>query len=588
MIDILSKLKMKILIPAIAIYWIIALRGTDSYYSNYLCIGWLCILCGFLYDEIEVKNKRDFFITAVFSFIFSAFVTAANYSIINNDNHIYRNVVMLSILISGMIVFFVLLSCSRSLIGKLYRRAYYSEIRGGSHHDSRVFLITFFVIVTVDLLILFLSQYPGEVTTDSIIQMQQIASGIYSNHHPYWHTMIIKACTDLGYALFKNINAAVATYMVFQVVVMALIEAFANMTLKQLGTRPLTNILFCLFFAALPYNVLYSITMWKDILFGGMILLFITCLVRIIRNLGSKVVNYIVFFVSCIGFGLLRSNGWYAFAATTIVFAFVLCKNKRVILIIMALGLACTFILKYPVLKRLGVTQPDLIESLSIPSQQIARVIADDNDLSAEDKQLLDEIIEVDRISETYICYISDPIKDLVRQKNNQQYLSDHMGEYLDLYIKLGITYPESYIHAFIDQTRGYYNSGYDYWKWTSEVRKNDLGVVRTDRLPALTQQIVSYANAYPDIPILNPFISIGLHVWMIIGCLYIGIINRDKDILMLTIPLLTIVATLLIAAPVYSEFRYVYSIFTCAYFVILVTMKFSNESVSSVDVLSK
>ena len=46
---------------------------------------------------------------------------------------------------------------------------------------------------------LFLAAYPGILTNDSISQMQQLLSNSnYSNHAPFYHTMLIKGCVSIG------------------------------------------------------------------------------------------------------------------------------------------------------------------------------------------------------------------------------------------------------------------------------------------------------------------------------------------------------------------------------------------------------
>lgn len=52
--------------------------------------------------------------------------------------------------------------------------------------------------------------------------------------------------------------------------------------------------------------------------------------------------------------------------------------------------------------------------------------------------------------------------------------------------------------------------------------------------------------------------------VWILLIIFYIALINKNRYYICLVIPFLILIITLLIATPVYSEFRYVYSVF-CA-----------------------
>ena len=56
---------------------------------------------------------------------------------------------------------------------------------------------------------------------------------------------------------------------------------------------------------------------------------------------------------------------------------------------------------------------------------------------------------------------------------------------------------------------------------------------------------------------------SIGSAVWLYIFVFGAAMRRQKKTIMLVFIPLLGVYLTLLIATPVYSEFRYIYSLFT-------------------------
>lgn len=127
-----------------------------------------------------------------------------------------------------------------------------------------------------------------------------------------------------------------------------------------------------------------------------------------------------VLIVSSTGMCLLRSNGWVAFLLSVIVFAVLLGKGQRKLLLLFLCVLVSTYVLKHPVLDSLQVNQPDTAESLSIPIQQIARVVVDGKKLTEEQEELLSKVVEIEKIPEVYSSYISDPMKNLVRESQNQ------------------------------------------------------------------------------------------------------------------------------------------------------------------------
>ena len=82
--------------------------------------------------------------------------------------------------------------------------------------------------------------------------------------------------------------------------------------------------------------------------------------------------------------------------------------------------------------------------------------------------------------------------------------------------------------------------------------------------MPGFNKVINAYANMYTHIPILNLCICIGFNFWLCLVALYTAIIRKDRGAIMMSIPVLAIIATLLVSTPVYAEFRYIYSMFTC------------------------
>lgn len=180
-------------------------------------------------------------------------------------------------------------------------------------------------------------------------------------------------------------------------------------------------------------------------------------------------------------------------------------------------------------------------------------------------------MIDIDEIPVYYVSYFSDPIKDLVREKGNQEYLKEHSKEYLNLYIQLGLKYPQKYIEAWVDQTRGYWNSGYQFWRWADGVTDNDLGVYPTINSQFFDSALTLYLMEWSGSPIFTFFLSIGFMVWLLVMFVYKSAIYKRKDLFFIIVPPLLVIATLLIATPLYAEFRYAYAVSVTLPFIIAI-----------------
>ena len=145
------------------------------------------------------------------------------------------------------------------------------------------FFLAWAVILVVYLIIFFVALYPGCHTFDSNMQLGQVVSGEYTNHHPFYHTLLVKFFYDLGLQIFPgNANAALACYTVFQILVLSACFAYMLSTLVRFKVSKKWVITCLILYIILPYHLIYSATIWKDILFGGLVLVLIVSASRIL------------------------------------------------------------------------------------------------------------------------------------------------------------------------------------------------------------------------------------------------------------------------------------------------------------------
>lgn len=525
------------------IQWVLLLAKSDAYFSCYLLCGMVAV-GGVLSDAgeketKEIKNRAAITLAAA---VYSAAVMLANYPLISNA------------LNAG------LLMCGGYAVGEQGIRLIDAWMMRASERKSKeqrkhafvVFASVFLAAAAIDLGYMFCKNYPGTLTPDSLSQIEQILTGKYSNHHPYWHTKLIEVFVKPGMLLFGDINAAVAVYNVAQILMMASCFAFAVMTLYQVGVSKGILIAAALPYLVIPFHVVYSHTVWKDILFGGAMLLMSVSFLRIFRDIGEKRKNYVFLTVGLIGMALLRNNGWLALLASLILGAILFGRKHGRALLTIGVVLVISWVMKNPVLNMLGVEGSNFRESLSIPLQQIARVIAYDGDISQEQKEVLSQVIDVDMIPQWYRPGRSNPIKN----QTDGEYIREHKGEFLKLWIEVGLQNPVVYVEAWVEQTKGYWNGGYDYMSWSEGISPNEMGIVGKRVFDKKFSDMV-----IPEICSL-PF-SMGLHVWLFAALFVIHLIRGRREMAYLAVPVLMMIGTLMVATPIFCEFRYAYGVFT-------------------------
>lgn len=547
--------------------WVSNLAHTDGYFLTYVLCGLGAVAC--LADNYR-HNWRMPGLPRVFAVltagVFALAVALANYPLfevlrdpaeVSHSTNVILNLINAAFtVVGGFVAGMNVLRCA-------YNRFPLLDDRWSPRREQwTVFFGSFAVMTVIYLGYHFFVLYPGCLTLDSVDQIAQIRSGVYSNHHPFWHTMVIKVLLDIGYGIFGDINRAVSLYSVVQILIMAACFAYTLMTLYEAGVRKTWIGLSFALYAFLPYNIALANTMWKDVLFGAAVSAFLTACFRILRDIGwNRVWNYVILAISGLGFCLWRSNGILALAASFPVFAIVFWKEHKKMLALILAVLAAGWVMKGPVLSALGVTQPDLVESLSIPVQQVARVITDGCELTAEERELIDRVVDIEEVPELYQPHISDNIKNEIRSKDNA-YFEENAGLYFDLWLQLLRKYPVEFVKAWVDQTRGYWGGGFRNWMYGNFVNENDMGIAAKEQGGILFKLYSLYFGLSRNVSVFEPLHSIGLHVWALTIAAFVSLFRKRKEWI-LAVPLLAMVLTLMVATPVSGEFRYAYSLFT-------------------------
>lgn len=422
----------------------------------------------------------------------------------------------------------------------------------------------------------FLYAFPAIMTPDSISQLEQILGlRAFSNHHPWVHTMTMSVFYHFGSLFTDSVNGAFAFFTVFQMCYMAFAAAFCVRVVSKFTTKMPVLVGIVLFYACVPYNAVMSICIWKDVMFSGTVLIFCCTLVYLLfgeKMKKSGLGMMIIYVISGILFCLYRSNGWYAFILCLPFLLFAFRKNWKVMLPLHVFIVAVVLLVKGPVMDGFHVKQPDFVESISMPLQMIGRVIAEGNEITVKQEALLNKIMDVSAVPETYVGFLSDNMKNLVRD-GNQDYLTEHKGEFFKVWFELGLKYPDTYMAAYINQTYGYFAPTAEYPVMDVEgIIDNKAGIYNTPLIRGavvikIREILVKLYNVVPIYGILSSMASL---LWM--TCLFmvysVGIkkesFKEGLTKVILFLPNLAIIATLFLATPVANEFRYAYNLAYC------------------------
>ena len=415
----------------------------------------------------------------------------------------------------------------------------------------------------------FLRFYPGNITPDSMSQiMQSLGLSNVTNHHPVFHTGFIALAMNMG-KLLGNYNTGVAIYCIMQMSIMSAIFALTVNYMAKKNVNFFIRIVTLLFYALYPVHALYSMTMWKDILFGGMMLLFTINISEISideKEFFSKKKNIILLTINMILIFLFRNNGIYVLILL-IPFMSVLIKNyRKKIVISFGVVILAYVIINGPIFKILNIQKGSIREALSIPLQQFARVTRDHkNTLKKNEKNSINNFLSSENLEKDYYEKISDRVKN----NFNDEYFKYNKWEFIKLWITLGIKYPRTYVESFLCNSYGYWYPEALHWVVSKEVYESDNEVEKSiclKQTPIIKNNLLDKMAQSPidrKLPVICMIYSIGFNFWVFIVMLGYNIYKKEYKRCLIYLPVLFLWLTCL-ASPVYCEFRYIYSLFTC------------------------
>ncbi len=529
------------------IYWLSFLSKTDSFFEVYALIGVLNIL---LVSKKKNNYNKHYLIVSI---ILSICVSFSNYSIFDYLSlpisgldillNIFKTIIFILLIVCGTYVFYGLVSGLDTYLSKI-KLFTYNDLK----KKKRVFLYSFLTMFILYTLILVLCMYPGVLTPDSLWQVKMGLTNEYNSVHPLLHTFIIK----LIVGLFANLTIGIFACSVIQILFISLCISYMFVTLYEMGLKKKYLVISYIIFLLLPFNIIYSFTIWKDVVFAGFVVLFITSLYRELSKMGN---NLFALFTSGIGFCLFRTNGLYAFVVFALIF--IICHYKDYKKIALCLIISVFISLGFNIITNNYFEGPSISESLSIPLQQLARCAVDEK-LNSDELAIINKYLDVSKIGDNYLSYISDPIKNMMKTNDFK------LGTFILDWFKIGVKHPVSYFEGYIDQTRGYYNGGYDYGWFCEKISNNDLGLVTTSFIKPLYMLFMGYLWLFcGDIALLPIIRSVGLYTWVLF-ILFVLAKKNNKKISIVYLPLLLLIGTLLIASPVFCEFRYMYCVIVC------------------------
>ncbi len=435
-------------------------------------------------------------------------------------------------------------------------------------------------VLLVAMIPVLLLNFPGTLTVDSFNQLEQVQGlRAYNDHHPWVHTMIIKAFYSIGFGITGDVYAGIATYTVAQMIIIAMSVAYAIASLAEAGLGRVGRIAVALGFILYPYNAAYAITMWKDVIFGASVLVYMITLYMVLSSSDDKmhICRYILLTISGAGMCMLRHNGSYAYIVTMLVVIAVIAvntlrdkisRNYRRLIIVVATSIvtiALSAIVTGPVQRANGVIPGEKVFSYCVPLQQVAAVVAGGGNVSAEEVQWLAQVNTIEYMENNYLPHGADNMFFWVIN-GNKEFFYEHRAEFFKIWFQIGLKNPGKYVEAFFDQTCGYYTTMAPEQVSYYSILDNDNGL---EPRPVIEGPVRIKINElsekiYTMFPVYGILYSMGACLLILMLGTGMAITKKKTDIIIAYLPLYMLTGTVIIATPLVADLRYAFPLVLC------------------------
>lgn len=536
------------------------------YSSMFLLLSGLMIYL-FLSTDLNVDKKTRKYAcvsAGIFSLVLSIgyFVYAKTFETANFQIFTFRDSVSMFFLALAYFVLLYFVSI------KLFKAVSKIRIVHEKENDKpiwKVFVVSFIVIFVL-YLPYFLRCYPALMSPDSFVQIGHVEKVVFANNHPFVQTWFFGGIYNLGKIVFGPGNRAIAFYTLVQMGILASLFSLVVAYLYKKKVSKKVCLAVLLFYVLSPLHAFFSVTLWKDIVFGSAFILVMISLLTIIEN-GLTIKNAVFYVLSILIMLFFRNNGIYIFLLMVPFVIFAL-KNFRIkIAILQVAVLGFYFVITGPVYTAIGVKSTNTVEALSIPLQQIARVIVQDKKIDDVSYEYLERLLDIDNIKNVYTPHISDPVKNSV----DFELLDEDKVKFLKVWFKVLFEHPVDYVESYLSSTVGYWYPNVVYHAISSTNAANEMynayeyGIDNKSLVPEFMAKLID-KTADKTLPFSIVFWSSGFYCCLlaisIIAFMYKnGIKSR---FIIAYLPLVALWGSIMISSPVCAELRYIYGIFTC------------------------
>ena len=433
-----------------------------------------------------------------------------------------------SLTFSGVHILYTLLDRKTESLAKSTREV---------EHERRFFWVAFFAILAGWAPVIY-ACLPGGIHVDTITALTgYFGYGKMDVSFPILTTILYGEALKLGKLLSGDALGAffcVLTQDLFNAAVMAkvavIIRRYTRSLWWYLGT--------VLFFAASPVWLKASVIILKDVFHTGCFLLFCMQFFACLVEKRSSWKDVVWMGVCMILVSFTRRATYWLSVICVVVLIVSRWKDYRIrysicLILVMALFSFCNSVL-YPAL---GFKPEREVENYSLPFQQMAMYVrTHKKEISKEEKAIINETLDFDRLLTDYTPMISDPIKHTFHAEGE-----DH-SEFFALFFRYMRKHPLTFVKSFFMGSFEHSNPWYDGEKTNNVYIATNKDFFQAEfRDKKASWKMNLQIKSYMDIPVLRVMNGNGLYSWILLAMVGYAVSRRSLWGFLATFPTLVL-----------------------------------------------
>lgn len=470
-----------------------------------------------------------------------------------------------------------------------------NNIKKLNYHDFLIFMVPF-VIFSLYLYIF----NPGVMSFDSLDQLHQIATTNFRNWHPFFHTFIEMLCIKIYANPISICLLQIFTFSIFWMIICKY-----NRNDQTFNKQFLLQLVFTIIISLIPMNAMYSITLWKDILFSYF-LMFLCFLVKMVLDKqGELNFEFILILSLVMAFVCqLRANGFFIIILLMLVFVIYFLKLKKPKTCTLIVVFTLIFVMLIASLNVMYDVEDNQKDAVFIKTTHMLSFYNLEGLMEDNDNEKIYNIVSQQDIEENFNMYYSDPLLYV----SNETAYDVHKIEFFDLIFKYSLYNPEKFFEYIFessaivwDITRDddwvgsiYYTTPElsDYYSKYNIVPVANYENMSSENFGTMMYNIFdSFINFFKDNTFLNIlFNSPALYMYLsILIMIVIQFLTKSKNIYMVFLPNLFNILSILLSTPIQDN-RYLYANFLVFYLLVIILLGvvehfsfncFSNKKIS-------